>query len=40
MNDPLDYSNVGSEYVLSEEYRNKQLSNEQIEEIQQRVDTY
>jgi hypothetical protein len=40
MNDPLDYSNVGSEYVLSEEDRNKQLSNEQIEEIQQRVDTY
>ena len=40
MNDPLDYSNVGSEYVLSEEDRNKQLSNEQIEEIQQRVDAY
>ena len=40
MNDPLDYSNVGSEYVLSEEDRNKQLSNEQLEEIQQRVDAY
>jgi hypothetical protein len=40
MNDPLDYSNVGSEYMLSEEDRNKQLSNEQIEEIQQRVDAY
>jgi hypothetical protein len=40
MNDPLDYSNVGSEYVLSEEDRNKRLSNEQIEEIQQRIDAY
>ncbi len=40
MNDPLDYSNVGSEQMLSEEDSNKQLSNEQIEEIQQRVDAY
>lgn len=40
MNDPLDYSNVGSEYVLDEQEADLQLTNEQIEEIQQRIASY
>ena len=33
MNDPLDYSNVGEDFVMDEEERSRRLSNEQIEEI-------
>ena len=40
MNDPLDYSNVGSEYVSDTQEADLQLSNEQIEEIQQRIASY
>jgi len=40
MNDPLDYSNVGSEYVSDTQEADLQLSNEQIEEIQQRITSY
>ena len=36
MNDPLDYSNVGEDFVMDEEERSRRLSNEQIEEINQR----
>jgi len=36
MNDPLDYSNVGEDFVIDEEERSRQLTNEQIEEINQR----
>lgn len=36
MNDPLDYSNVGEDLVMDEEERSRTLSNEQIEEINQR----
>ena len=37
MNDPLDYSNVGEDFVMDEEERSRRLTNEQIEEINQRV---
>ena len=37
MNDPLDYSNVGADLVMDEEERSRRLSNEQIEEINQRA---
>ena len=37
MNDPLDYSNVGDDLVMDEEERSRRLSNEQIEEIDQRA---
>ena len=36
MNDPLDYSNLGDDFVMNEEERSRRLSNEQIEEIRQR----
>ena len=36
MNDPLDYSNVGEDLLMDEEQRSRRLSNEQIEEINQR----
>ena len=38
MNDPSEYSNLGEDYVLDEQERQTQLSNEQIEEIQQRLE--
>jgi hypothetical protein len=37
MNDPLDYSNVGADFVMDEEERSRRLTNEQIEEIDQRA---
>ena len=37
MNDPLDYSNVGDDFVMDEEERSRRLTNEQIEEINQRA---
>ena len=37
MNDPLDYSNVGDDFVLDEEEQSRRLTNEQIEEINQRT---
>ena len=37
MNDPLDYSNVGEDLVMDEEERSRRLTNEQIEEINQRA---
>jgi hypothetical protein len=40
MNDPLDYSNVGSEYVLDVQEDAVKLTNEQLEEIQQRITSY
>ena len=39
MNDPLDYSNVGADFVMDEEERSRRLTNEQIEEINQRAAT-
>ena len=38
MNDPSEYSNLGEDFVLDEQERQAQLSNEQIEEIQQRLE--
>jgi len=38
MNDPSEYSNLGEDFVLDEQERQTQLSNEQIEEIQQRLE--
>ena len=38
MNDPLDYSNVGDDFVMDEEERSRRLTNEQIEEINQRAE--
>ena len=35
MNDPLDYSNVGADFVMDEEERSRRLTNEQIEAIRQ-----
>ncbi len=38
MKDPSEYSNLGEDFVLDEQERQTQLSNEQIEEIQQRLE--
>ena len=38
MNDPSEYSNLGEDFVLDEQERQTQLSNEQIEEIEQRLE--
>jgi hypothetical protein len=38
MKDPSEYSNLGEDFVLDEQERQAQLSNEQIEEIQQRFE--
>ena len=32
MNDPLDYSNVGDDFVMDEEEQSRRLTKEQIEE--------
>ena len=37
MNDPLDYSNAGESYVMDDEERSRRLSNDTIEEINQRA---
>ena len=37
MKDPSEYSNLGEDFVLDEQERQTQLSNEQIEEIEQRL---
>ena len=39
MNDPAAYANLGEDYVLDEKERERELSNEQIEEIQARLAT-
>jgi len=38
MKDPSEYSNLGEDFVLDEQERQTQLSNEQIEEIRQRLE--
>jgi hypothetical protein len=38
MNDPSEYSNLGEDFVLDEQERQTQLSNEQIQEIEQRLE--
>ena len=38
MNDPSEYSNLGEDFVLDEQERRARLSNEQIQEIQQRLE--
>ena len=37
MNDPAANANLGEDYVLDEKERERELSNEQIEEIQARL---
>ena len=38
MKDPSEYSNLGEDFVLDEQERQTQLSNEQIQEIEQRLE--
>ncbi len=38
MKDPSEYSNLGEDFVLDEQERQAELSNEQIKEIQQRLE--
>tara|TARA_R100000005_G_scaffold70360_1_gene37998 strand:+ start:2668 stop:6672 length:4005 start_codon:yes stop_codon:yes gene_type:complete len=38
MKDPSEYSNLGEDFVLDEQERQTQLSNEQVQEIQQRLE--
>lgn len=38
MKDPSEYTDLGEDFVLDEQERQTQLSNEQIQEIQQRLE--